>query len=584
MQSLDSATPCGEASTVVAHEEPGAEFPTPVANTLSSFFRMNGDVLLNIIIWILSNKDEDSARQGDLCALSQTCRYMRRLCMSRLFGTCTVRVKGCITLEELPPSSVWPHIKNVRFCNTRYHPELRKISSGRMIYYPKGPIKYTIKPELGGLFDPLLLDVKLRKMSNLRSVYVHGDRDGVHDISLAALKAILSLPHLRDFKMVNHEIYPCPDADGAATEPHNDRCCEGLASVTSFTYDVRMAGVPPGYPADTAQQALAAILGGLAPSLETLCLPSIYAPVETIRETHWPVLREFTLRGEHLDPPSAPYAGLFVKMPKLRALNLDIARPHIAWPTGHVAPFPWPSLEHLTLSHPSPDDAIYAHLPSSIRSVSLHSWPSQTYNVYLKLGRLSYMAWPRLSPATPPLSSAMLRVMQACSNIASHLTRLHIEYLADGKEDALLRYISTAFPALDELEIHRRRPDDMPQDPDWHLNTLGKACASLTKLRTLYVQTHLSDYPERIWIPRMAIYYVDSQHTHYAQTILVNAATALAGMLAPSVETIAFLTPDNFWPRWAIYSVHDAPDGKGRTALYEYHRLAQGGAGHCWPS
>ncbi|KAI0714008.1 hypothetical protein C8T65DRAFT_738908 [Cerioporus squamosus] len=503
--------------------------------------------------------------------------------MSSLFSTCSVSVDARITPVGLPPSSLWPHVRNMRFANTQYHSELRDVVMGHMIHPPPGPrpFQYAVNPELGGLFDPWLLDKQLSNMSNLHSVYVHGDRDGVYDISLAALKAILSVPHLRHFQMVNHEIYPCPD--GAATDSHHDRCCEGLASVASFLYDVRMAGVPPGYPADTARQALAAILRGLAPSLETLCLPSIYTPVETIRETHWPHLRDLTLRGEHLDPPSPPYACLFAKMPNLRALNLEIARPHVAWPIGHVAPFPWPSLEHLTLSHPSPDDAIYAHLPSSIRSVSLHSWPSQTYDVYLDKGRMSYAAWPRSSAATPSQSSVMLQVVQGCSNSASHLTRLHIEYLADDKEDALLRYISSAFPALMELEVHRHCPYDIPQDPDWHLNTLGKACASLTKLHALYVQAHLNDYPQRVWIPMRAIYYVDSQHRHYATTTLASAANALACMLAPSVKTIAFLTPDNFWPRWAIYSVLEAPDGKGRTALYEYHRLAQGGAGHCWP-
>ncbi|TFK81460.1 hypothetical protein K466DRAFT_667116 [Polyporus arcularius HHB13444] len=175
-------------------------------------FQLNGDVLLNII-GIISTKAEGSPRNPelDLCALSLTCHYMRELCMPYLFGACTVMVNSCITLEKLPPSSVWPHIKNLRFSNTRHHPELRKIKSHRRIFNPKGPIQYTSISELGGLFNPLLLNEQLRSMPNLRSVYVHGDRDGVYDISLAALKAILSVPHLRDFKLVNHEIYPCLD-------------------------------------------------------------------------------------------------------------------------------------------------------------------------------------------------------------------------------------------------------------------------------------------------------------------------------------------------------------------------------------
>ncbi|TFK80835.1 hypothetical protein K466DRAFT_591621 [Polyporus arcularius HHB13444] len=356
------------------------------------------------------------------------------------------------------------------------------------------------------------------------------------------------------------------DVDGAAPKVDDEQWCEGLASVTSFTYDVRMAGVPPGYPAEVARQALAVILRGLAPSLETLCLPSIYAPVEIIRDTHWPLLRDFTVRGGHLDTPSASlaYAQQFRKMPKLRALNLEIAQPHVAWPARHVAPFPWPLLEHLTLSHPDPDDAIYAHLPSSIRSLSLHSWPSQVYDVYLQEGTMSYSAWSRLPRGVPFPSSVMLRVVQACSHIASDLTRLHIEYLADENEDALLQYIASACISLAELEIHRRCPDNTPQVYGWYSN-LGKACASLTKLRTLYVQTPLNDYPKRVHIPRIARYYTEYQHRAYAERTLLRVATALACMLPPSVETIAFLTPDNFWPRWAVYSVHDAADGNNPT-------------------
>ncbi len=239
--------------------------------------------------------------------------------------------------------------------------------------------------------------------------------------------------------------------------------------MTSFSYEVRLAGIPPRYPADVARQALATSLRGLAPSLETLCIPSIYAPVNTINETHWPLLREFTLRGKHLESDT-PYGCLLVRMPSLLALNLETARPHVACPRDYKAPFPWPTLEHLTLSHPNSDDAIYTILPSSIRSLSMHSWPSQVYDAHCRTGEMSLAAWSRLSRGAPLPASVTLRVLQACSTVAGHLTRLHTEYLADKEEDALLQCITSASPSLTELEIHRQCPSDfIPQDPAWRM-------------------------------------------------------------------------------------------------------------------
>ena len=104
-------------------------------------------------------------------------------------------------------------------------------------------------------------------------------------------------------------------------------------------------------------------------------------------------------------------------------------------------------------------------------------------------------------------------------------------------------------------------------------------------MRTLYIHAALSDYPERIWIPRRARYYIDGQHTSYATGKLLEVATALARMLAPSVRTIAFLTPDNIWPRWAVYAVEDlqrstssvrgTEDHDERAARYLEHREAR---------
>ncbi|RPD62204.1 hypothetical protein L227DRAFT_28983 [Lentinus tigrinus ALCF2SS1-6] len=563
-----TSSKAGEVS-LLSKDHPGAQLPP--------LLRLSNDVLLIIIEMV------GTPKMHDLDALSRTCTHMHGLCKPYIFRECSLGLYYAITLdtlERLPPSCVWPHIRYLRLRNACAHKELLLVGSWGPITYPKGPIEYTPNPELGIMYDGLLTHSILRNMQSLQSICLYTGRDNVSDISLAALEGILSIPHLRKFKMVNHVIFwpGSDDVHVADTQPLPTQASdEGLAPLTSFVYEVGMAGVPPGYPADFASQALSTILRRLAPSLSTLRLPSIYAPFDTLIETHWPLLRELTIQGEHQsDTPSSPFIALsFVNMPNLRALNLELTHRGILWPVGHAAPFPWPVLEHLTLSHPSPDDYIFSHLPPSIRSLSLHSWPTQSYDNYRKNGQMSMSAWQRLRKAPPLPSSTMLRVLRACSDVAGHLACLHVEYLVDADEDALLQFITSAFPSLTELEVHRARPEDTSAEPSWKLETLGSACAALKQLRSLYVHADLRDYPDAIRIPRRARYFVDEQHEWYATNKLLDEATALACMLAPSVRTIAFLTPDNAWPRWAIYSVHTVGDGKERVAQYLEHREAR---------
>ena len=106
---------------------------------------------------------------------------------------------------------------------------------------------------------------------------------------------------------------------------------------------------------------------------------------------------------------------------------------------------------------------------------------------------------------------------------------------------------------------------------------MGKSCTALTHLRTLYIHAALSDYPKQIWIPRRARYYTDGHHTSYATGKLLDVANTLARILAPSVRTIAFLTPDNVWPRWAVYGICGSENGddQQRVAHYLEHREAR---------
>ena len=346
------------------------------------------------------------------------------------------------------------------------------------MYSPKEPREYAPKAELGRIYDSLIADRILYGMHNLRSIYLRCDsrREGVYDISLAALQGILSLPQLREFRMANHVIYwPGPGSDIATSvQAHTD--IHSFAPLTSFLYEVGMAGVPPHYPASYATQALSTVIRGLASSLEILQLPAIYTPVDALMASDWPSLRELTIQGGHgvsVDhPPTSPESlqvSSYTNMPNLRTLTLELTHGGLLWSArrGHSAALPWPVLEHLTLSHPSPDDHVFSSLPSSIRSLSLHSWPTQVYHERMKHGQMVMAAWRQLPRAPPVPSATMLRVLQACGHIAGDLTRLHMEYVVDEDEGALLRHIVSACPSLAQLEVHRFLPENMPSDPSW---------------------------------------------------------------------------------------------------------------------
>ncbi|KAH9916298.1 uncharacterized protein BXZ73DRAFT_26198, partial [Epithele typhae] len=161
------------------------------------------------------------------------------------------------------------------------------------------------------------------------------------------------------------------------------------------------------------------------------------APVDALRDLDWPRLTTLVL---HADPPTGdiPHlAALFTNMPNLRTLALKSLPPHGTrvnnrtdcpdfwstrateraplWPPGHSGPFPWPKLERLVVACPNAQDEVYAHLPPTLRELSLRYWK----RVWFAEGvhRDAYHD-----------ASTTLDILRRCN--VPNLERLEIEYVA----------------------------------------------------------------------------------------------------------------------------------------------------------
>ena len=200
------------------------------------------------------------------------------------------------------------------------------------------------------------------------------------------------------------------------------------------------------------------VLEKLYGSVERLTLSSEAAPIWAMAEWTWPHLRELKLTGERWEEPRTPFVSHFANMPHLREVAFDLAvvRGHLMeappfWPRGHRATFPWLDLTHLSLSHPHPEDEVFAHLPPTLQSLSLCCRPHKAEKLLLDgMGsiphRYKYLVLD---------SSDMLDILRRCRT--PHLVHLELEYNTGGREHALLCHLATTFPRLTSLQIHRYR-------------------------------------------------------------------------------------------------------------------------------
>lgn len=287
----------------------------------------------------------------------------------------------------------------------------------------------------------------LARMPNLRVITTDGNYRG---LSRTLTQAMLSTPQLREFNAEGAFDFPFDNPD----TPIFDR----VARLTHFHYD-RPIYESRDYPYNEDGDArLVSIIASQAhQSMESLVIPSATAHLSMMLDTplNWPRLRVLSLRGERCILPG-PLASVFGGMPALTSLVLELAQnlEHQAiWPKGlDISPFPWPQLETLVVSYPHPDDQLYRHLPRGLRRLSLCCWPRH-YHHPIQYNRFTLMTRNWHSPILK--SSEMLRILQQCD--VPELQQLDVEFIADKEDTTLLGLVSSSFPRLTSLHLHRYR-------------------------------------------------------------------------------------------------------------------------------
>ncbi|RPD54378.1 hypothetical protein L226DRAFT_277658 [Lentinus tigrinus ALCF2SS1-7] len=195
-------------------------------------------------------------------------------------------------------------------------------------------------------------------------------KDG-HGLNWETLYGLLPLPHLS--WLVLDRIHACPIPPDSAAAP----LANPHAPLTCLEY--RLPNIRYPYSLSSEVDALDRMLRSFHLSLETLSLPSEPMLMHIVPLLDWPRLRELRLRGIHWTSPHDPIISLFACMYGLRVLSLELmeqaSTSAIAlWPRGFRASYPWPYLDSLSVSHPDPDDEIYEHLPSTMKTLELRPW------------------------------------------------------------------------------------------------------------------------------------------------------------------------------------------------------------------
>ncbi|KAI0703694.1 hypothetical protein C8T65DRAFT_709229 [Cerioporus squamosus] len=396
-----------------------------------SLLDLNSDVLVHIF---------EELRPGrHLRPLSECSKSLRSLALPVLFRDCLVKMKKPITTGFLP-RSLWPYVcclLLVDACPVRTDPYSYSL-------------RYTDDPMLCGTLDATVLRRSLPAMPRLKRVALLLHSREVHGIRADVAAAIFAAPQVRIIRISSFLFSPkqslLPDSS------------QDLPPLTSFRYTKDAFREPPrAYPFEV--DAIRLMLSKLHRSLEVLELPAEAAPLDVMSRLDWSRLQHLTLMGEFPSDSPTPLIDVIARMPCLRVLILRLAilrnmDRQCIWPPGWSVVNPLPEIEELVVTHPSPEDLLYTHLPQSIRRLSLCCSPCYALQVWTPD---RYDRW--ISPL--PAASELFRLLSASP--LPRLEHLAIEYNPDDQEDDLWRFFSCAYPQLTSIEFHRMKLP--PQSP-----------------------------------------------------------------------------------------------------------------------
>ncbi|EJD37619.1 hypothetical protein AURDEDRAFT_188005 [Auricularia subglabra TFB-10046 SS5] len=438
-------------------------------------------------------------RSHPLCSLSEACRRLRAVCASKMFYSLTVTDYR----STLPPSTIWPYVRVLRL-------SLENPAAHRN-------------------FDCTGLLSQLADLSDL--------------LWVPQYPVVLDAENM---KIINH-------ASPSASLTIGDFQVPLGPFTTTFTSHLRILDLShwrrdlhtlSWHEADNENAFLEAAIAPAAHQLEVLRIPAETCRLSFLASNSWPALRELTLRGG-TPRPDAPFAQVLAAMPNLRILAAAVVRmasvPFVLLPAD---PNPAVALQlsRLTIADPGPDEAIFAHLSSSLTELCLREMPRH-YIRRMEPGKYSakILTCRAALPFIRPLSATTLR-------------RLELVVREDDAELELMAVLSSSCPGLEFLELHRYARNDMelidqrtPQ-VEVPMLALANALAPLRHLRVLRLNIDAGVYVD--------MYLRDPCDVHkYWHPILEQQAILIARVLH-WLQTISFLTAQTIslegWSTWEL--------------------------------
>ncbi|TBU27511.1 hypothetical protein BD311DRAFT_778868 [Dichomitus squalens] len=333
----------------------------------------------------------------------------------------------------------------------------------------------------------------------------------VNGIPWEAMQAILAIPQLRALHITGtldrRLLHPLEIERRASLPP---------ASPTSLECAPRPYSDYPG--SSLAQRRLLGALlqqPSIQHALATLAIPDECLPSDVFCSAQFPRLRDVSLRGRRgvwallAGELHNPHVTALAGIPNLIALELNFAAQETPgrqpiWPASSpCATLPWQRLRHLSVSYPDPEDEVYSHLPTTLRSLALRCWPRHyLHTLPHDAEAMNWMGW-----SSPVLSaSEMLRILRRCPS--DRTDALEIEYVADDDNDEeLLQFI-----------------------PQADRRSASNALVPLRSLRVLRVHLDFPDAPHPLSVNHFA------GHSYRDRT-LVDVASTFARALAPGSFT-----------------------------------------------
>ncbi|KAI0750238.1 hypothetical protein C8Q80DRAFT_1101356, partial [Daedaleopsis nitida] len=403
------------------------------------------DVLVHIF--------EELRPEMHLRSLSGTCRWLRSATTPILFRACTQDITSRYDFAHLfITREFWPHVRSLQLVCCCIDSDQTHYADFDVAERPGQE-----RDIVCAAYRHPLIEEALRGMPHLSTLSLSACRvhNHGHGISSHFVSVALSLPQLRVLDVT--KLYCSPKLpEGDSEHPHY----AASPSLSAFKYELNPNRRPWRLPEE--EMALDLLVRATCVSLETLSLPTEPAPVLTMSLLQWPRLRVLRLYGERWITPKTPIIILFANLPRLQELILNLSEPvgvdaRAIWPPGITTSFPWPFLERLSISHPSADDVIYAHLPPTLRALSLRPWQHRCIQVRAERQFEARHLRPVFPLSEPSVITRILREIRK-----SHLTELEIEYQVDDvassqDEQDMLRTMVAQLPHLTSLEIHRCR-------------------------------------------------------------------------------------------------------------------------------